>query len=82
MLKDGRVEIQKASVSQLPFSDNKFDLVTAVETQYYWPDLDKDMEEILRVLKPGGTLIVIAGRQAQLAEAACDEAVEITPRCR
>ena len=56
----GRVAIQKASVSQLPFSENKFDLVTAVETQYYWPDPVKDMQEILRVLKPGGTLVIIA----------------------
>jgi ubiquinone/menaquinone biosynthesis C-methylase UbiE len=56
----GRVEIQQAPVSQLPFPDNKFHLVTAVETQYYWPDLINDMKEILRVLKPGGTLIVIA----------------------
>jgi len=55
-----RVEIRQASVSQLPFPDDKFDLVTAVETQYYWPDLVKDMQEILRVLKPGGTLIIIA----------------------
>jgi ubiquinone/menaquinone biosynthesis C-methylase UbiE len=60
LIKEGRVEIRKASVSQLPFSDDKFDLVTAVETQYYWPDLLKDMQEILRVLKPGGTLIIIA----------------------
>lgn len=60
LIQAGRVEITKASVSQLPFPDNKFDLVTAVETQYYWPDLTKDMREILRVLKPGGTLIVIA----------------------
>jgi ubiquinone/menaquinone biosynthesis C-methylase UbiE len=60
LIKAGRVEIQQASVSQLPFPDNKFDLVTAVETQYYWPDLVKDMREILRVLKPGGTLIIIA----------------------
>ena len=60
LIKAGRVEIQRASVSQLPFPDNKFDLVTAVETQYYWPDLVKDMQEILRVLKPGGTLIIIA----------------------
>ena len=59
-IRAGRVEIQQASVSQLPFPDDKFDLVTAVETQYYWPNLVKDMEEILRVLKPGGTLIVIA----------------------
>jgi len=60
LIKAGRVEIRRASVSQLPFPDNKFDLVTAVETQYYWPDLVKDMREILRVLKPGGTLIIIA----------------------
>jgi ubiquinone/menaquinone biosynthesis C-methylase UbiE len=59
LIKMGRVEIRCASVSQLPFSDNSFDLVTAVETQYYWPDLIKDMQEVLRVLKPGGTLIVI-----------------------
>jgi len=60
LIKAGRVEIRQASVSQLPFPDDKFDLVTAVETQYYWPDLVKDMQEILRALKPGGTLIIIA----------------------
>jgi ubiquinone/menaquinone biosynthesis C-methylase UbiE len=52
--------IQQASVSQLPFAENTFDLVTAVETQYYWTNLLGDMREILRVLKPGGTLLVIA----------------------
>jgi len=55
-----RVEIEQASVSHLPFPDKKFDLVTAVETHYYWPDLAGDMREIRRVLKPGGTLIMIA----------------------
>jgi ubiquinone/menaquinone biosynthesis C-methylase UbiE len=60
LIKAGRVEIHRASVSQLPFPDNKFDLVTAVETQYYWPDHVKDMREILRALKPSGTLIIIA----------------------
>ena len=60
LIQAGRVEIKQASVSQLPFPEDKFDLVTAVETQYYWPDLVKDMQEILRVLKPGGTLMVIA----------------------
>lgn len=55
----GRVELQQAPVSQLPFPDGKFDLVTAVETQYYWPDPVNDMRGILRVLKPGGKLMVI-----------------------
>jgi len=57
---DGRVEVQQGSVSRLPFADAMFDLVTAVETHYYWPDLANDAREILRVLKPGGTLLVIA----------------------
>jgi len=60
LIQSGRVDIKQASVSQLPYADDQFDLVTAVETQYYWPDLVNDMKEILRVLKPGGTLLVIA----------------------
>lgn len=59
-IKAGRVQIYPASVSRLPFPDHQFDLVTAVETQYYWPDLPNDMREIRRVLKPGGTLLIIA----------------------
>jgi SAM-dependent methyltransferase len=52
--------IAQGTVSQLPFANDVFDLVTAIETQYYWPDLVKDMQEILRVLAPGGTLVIIA----------------------
>ena len=47
-------------MSKLPFPDGMFDLVTAVETHYYWPDLVADMREVLRVLKPGGTFVLIA----------------------
>jgi ubiquinone/menaquinone biosynthesis C-methylase UbiE len=56
----GRVEIRSGSVSQLPFPDNTFDLITAVETHYFWPDLPADLREVLRVLKPGGTFALIA----------------------
>ncbi|HEY6269843.1 MAG TPA: class I SAM-dependent methyltransferase [Candidatus Acidoferrum sp.] len=56
----GRVEVQHGSVSQLPFPDGMFDLVTAVETHFWWPNLPGDMREVFRVLKPGGTLIIIA----------------------
>lgn len=60
VIERGRVEILEGTVSQLPFSSDTFDLVTAVETHFWWPDLPGDMREVLRVLKPGGTLIVIA----------------------
>lgn len=56
----GHVSIQKASVSRLPFPDGSFDLVTAIETHYYWPDHDRDLQEISRVLKPGGCLLIVA----------------------
>jgi ubiquinone/menaquinone biosynthesis C-methylase UbiE len=55
----GRVEIQQGSVSKLPFPDGMFDLVTAVETHFFWPDLPSDMREVFRVLKPGGSFLVI-----------------------
>jgi ubiquinone/menaquinone biosynthesis C-methylase UbiE len=56
----GRVEIRHGSVSELPFSEGMFDLITAVETHFWWPNLPDDMREVRRVVKPGGTLIVIA----------------------
>ena len=59
-IKMGRVEIRYGSVSHLPFPDRTFDLATAVETHFYWPDLPADMREVARVLKPGGWLVIIA----------------------
>ena len=55
---DGRVEICHASVSAIPYEDNTFDLVTAVETFYFWPALDTDLPEVKRVVKPGGQLLI------------------------
>src|SRR5215469_7463125 len=55
-----RVEVREASVSRLPFSDGAFDVITAVETHFWWPALPADMREVLRVLKSGGRLIIIA----------------------
>lgn len=56
----GRVEICEGSVSALPFHANMFDLVTAVETHFWWPDLPLGVREIRRVLRPGGTVVIIA----------------------
>jgi len=59
-IKAGRVQIEQGSVAALPFPDLSYDIVTAVETHYYWPDLPGNMQEVLRVLKPGGTFVLIA----------------------
>jgi SAM-dependent methyltransferase len=48
LIAGGRVAIQQASVTELPFADDTFDLVTAVETHFWWPDLDVGMRECFR----------------------------------
>jgi len=58
-IKGGRVEILAAAVNELPFKDNYFDIVTAVETVYFWPDLAECFKEIKRVLKPSGKFVII-----------------------
>ncbi|NMM62406.1 class I SAM-dependent methyltransferase [Clostridium sp. P21] len=59
LIKDARVEIIHASVEKIPFKDNKFDVISAVETIYFWPDLVQNLKEVKRVLKPSGKLIII-----------------------
>ena len=59
-INQGKVVIQKATVSAIPFPENFFDIITAIETYFLWPDLEKDMKEILRVLKPKGKLLIIS----------------------
>ncbi len=46
--------MQQGSADSLPWKDASFDVVTAVETVYFWPDLPKCFQEVKRVLKPGG----------------------------
>ena len=58
-IENGRIEILGGTVSSLPFSGNTFDLVSAFEAYYFWPDLIHDLKEIRRVLRPGGTLLIV-----------------------
>jgi ubiquinone/menaquinone biosynthesis C-methylase UbiE len=59
-INQGKVEIQKAGVSSIPFSKDFFDIITAIETYFLWPDLENDMKEVFRVLKPKGKLLIVS----------------------
>ncbi|MBC5648880.1 class I SAM-dependent methyltransferase [Christensenella tenuis] len=54
-----RCEVQQGDVGALPYEENTFDLVTGFETVYFWPDIPRALSEILRVLKPGGRLMLV-----------------------
>ncbi|WP_286009068.1 class I SAM-dependent methyltransferase [Methanobrevibacter woesei] len=53
-INEGKVEIIEGSVSEMPFEDKTFDIVTGFETIYFWPDFVNDLKEVNRVLKKGG----------------------------
>ena len=58
LIDNGKVEIHEDNVKDLPFEDDTFDIVTAFETVYFWPDIEKCFGEVKRVLKPGGIFLI------------------------
>ena len=58
-IESGLVEIKHGLISSLPFPEKFFDIVISVETVNFWPDIINDLKEVKRVLKPGGTLLLI-----------------------
>lgn len=54
----GRVDLRNGTVSAIPDFGDPFDVVFAVNTLHHWPDVPTGLSEILRVLAPGGTLVV------------------------
>jgi ubiquinone/menaquinone biosynthesis C-methylase UbiE len=58
-LLDKQVFVCQGSAEKLPYEDGKFDLVTAVETVYFWPNLPSCLKEVHRVLTKGGKFAIL-----------------------
>lgn len=67
-ISQGRVRVVQGSVSKLPFVDGEFDKISAIHTLYFWPELERALQEVYRVLKPGG-LFAVALHSKQKMEA-------------
>jgi ubiquinone/menaquinone biosynthesis C-methylase UbiE len=48
--------LRYGSVEKLPFADATFDKALAINSMQVWPDARTGLQEIRRVLKPGGTV--------------------------
>lgn len=57
-IEEGRCTVGLGDASSLAFGDGSFDVITAFETVYFWPDMPSALREVVRVLKPGGVFLV------------------------
>ena len=55
-IKAGQVELKYGDVAALPFQDQQFDKLLSIHSLYFWPERADIMNELARVLKPGGML--------------------------
>lgn len=51
---NGNLNLQMGSSDKLPFPDNSFDKIFCINVIYFWDEPQKHLQEMQRVLKPGG----------------------------
>ncbi len=54
----GKMNIQCAQVASMPFEDGMFDVILTVESFYFWKEPQRELKEVYRVLKGGGTFLL------------------------
>lgn len=76
----GRCRVVEGNAMSLPLPDNAFDLVTAIETVYFWTTIEQGFREVYRVLRPGGTFMIV--NELDGRNGTGDEYVKIIKRMR
>lgn len=66
---DGRVDFRKGDASQLPFADGSLDLVVSTLSLHHWRAPVAVLDEMARVLRPGGAYLVFDLRRDIVAPA-------------
>ena len=66
----GRLHLHRASVEQLPLDDASLDGAITVNTLYFVPDLDRAFDELRRVLRISGRLVIGIGDPNAMSELA------------
>ncbi|WP_296788399.1 class I SAM-dependent methyltransferase [uncultured Methanobrevibacter sp.] len=56
-----RCRIIQADVSDMPIGDEEYDLASAFETIYFWPDIGETFKEVSRIIRPKGKFMIAQG---------------------
>ncbi len=62
------VDAREADICYLPFEDDSFDVVYAGWMLYHVRDLERALNEVRRVLRPGGTFVAVTNGNDHLAK--------------
>ncbi len=62
---DDRIEMIQGDAENMPFADNSFDCITVAFGVRNFENLKKGLDEIYRVLKPGGKFIILEFSQPE-----------------
>lgn len=65
-MEKGRVRIRKGGFEKMSYSDDSFDKVCSANTIYFWKDPVNTAGKILKILKPGGKLVIGFGDLEEL----------------
>ncbi len=57
----GRCEVIQADVRNMPLEDESYDLASAFETIYFWPEIGETFKEVSRIIKPNGQFMIAQG---------------------
>lgn len=60
-VQEKRCEVIQSDVSDMPIDDKSYDLVSAFETIYFWPDIENTFKEVLRIIKDNGQFMIAQG---------------------
>lgn len=58
LIESGQLELRCGDSRELPFPCEHFDKAYSVHTIYFWPEPEEDLEEMHRVLRSGGRIVI------------------------
>ena len=62
------MDAREGDVQQLPFGDGEFDCAVAAWMLYHVPDVELALDELARVLRPGGRFVAVTNGLDHLGE--------------
>jgi len=70
-----RVAVHEADAQSMPFENGSFDTVVMMEAIYFLPNAEAFLKEAERVLRPGGTLVLVSANCEYKTFNPCDRAI-------